>query len=462
MRDMGIIINSYDINAFIKPPYPNDKEDCDDFDGDWISRMVIPYQRTALWQVCDYIRQYLSEVEPGSIKRQISFVLKTQNFAEEYPIKLADNIEREYRTYSEIKRDEVLADIDQDARKRLKRDKTREGVSDKQMFIHDLWVDYAKYLRKWVEKIHNYGGGTDFRRLPDGQKISIEDKCLCLAEYIDRKDNGKPHGVLRQAAEDIKGIIKCLEKLDDKYFTVDTFSIPVVDMILPKYKVCFEELFERMEQYQPDDAGIFTTKLLPYEFTHLSSGEYQYAKVLGGIEEYLAISCNGDRKQDKIILLDEPEAYMHPELARQFIARLYEIMEKYHGKSTVQVIIGTHSPFMVSDVLPEEITRLDIDKVSGNAVVMNGSEKEYFGANMHTILADGFFLEYTIGEYSRKLLQDTYEKLVTCLSQGRFMDEDTQKLIESVEVLLPYIGDRLIHRAFEVLLEQITRGICDD
>ena len=24
------------------------------------------------------------------------------------------------------------------------------------MFIHDLWTDYAKYLRKWVEKIRNF------------------------------------------------------------------------------------------------------------------------------------------------------------------------------------------------------------------------------------------------------------------------------------------------------------------
>lgn len=89
--------------------------------------------------------------------------------------------------------------------------------------------------------------------------------------------------------------------------------------------------------------------------------------------------------------MDEPEAYMHPELARQFVRRLYQAMGK-NDENTVQVIIGTHSPFMLSDVLPCEITRLDIDSETGNAIVINGSSKEYFGANIHTILADSFLI----------------------------------------------------------------------
>ncbi len=114
---------------------------------------------------------------------------------------------------------------------------------------------------------------------------------------------------------------------------------------------------------------------------------------LAGWKDYLKLSSSGrtNRGLDKIILMDEPEAYMHPELARQFIARMLKIVEKYQGPSTIQIILSTHSPFMLSDVLPEEITRLTIDRETGNALVKNGSDKEYFGANIHTILADGFF-----------------------------------------------------------------------
>ena len=123
--------------------------------------------------------------------------------------------------------------------------------------------------------------------------MSIVRRCIWLAEYIDRAGDGDPHGLLWQIMGDIKDIAGFLEKLDDRYFTVDICSIPVVDMERAEYRELFDDLFERMEQYRPDDAGIFTECLLPYEFTRLSTGEYQYAKVLGGMEDYLKLSSSG-------------------------------------------------------------------------------------------------------------------------------------------------------------------------
>ena len=99
--------------------------------------------------------------------------------------------------------------------------------------------------------------------LPDGEKMSIVRRCTWLAEYIDRAGDGDPHGLLWQIMGDIKDIAGFLEKLDDRYFTVDTCSIPVVDMERQEYRELFDELFERMEQYRPDDAGIFFFCFLP-------------------------------------------------------------------------------------------------------------------------------------------------------------------------------------------------------
>ncbi|MGN0332293.1 MAG: AAA family ATPase [Lachnospiraceae bacterium] len=456
VRNMGIIINSYDINAFIKPPYPDEKENCEDMGNDWIGRLVIPYHRTSLWEICDYIREYSAQMEPGDTKRQATFVLSTHNFADKYPIQLPGAIRDEYWTFSEIKRDEELAYFDEDARERISKRKKKNNLSYRQMFIHDLWTDYAIYLRKWIEKIHSYNDSFDPSALPDGEKISIVKKCIRLAEYIDRIDNGKSHGVLWQIMNDIKGIGKILEQIDEKYFTVDTFSIPVTEMVRGKNKELFKNLFERMEQYIPDDAGIFTAELLPYEFTYLSTGEYQYAKVLGGLEEYMKMTFSGEgrKKRDKIVLLDEPEAYMHPELARQFIAKLLEITKRYDDETTLQIIIGTHSPLMMSDVLAEEITRINIDKRSGNAIVKNGSDKEYFGANIHAILSDSFFLEYTIGEYARSYLQNAYDQLYCC-RESICPVAETQNYVHTMRLLLPYIGDELIYRAFEILLNEL-------
>ncbi|MCD8122959.1 MAG: AAA family ATPase [Clostridiales bacterium] len=488
VRDFASIINCYDIHSFLKPPYEDEKETYDDFKSDWIGRMIVPYHRTSLWQLCEYIRDYIANVESGSLKRKVSFVLSTHNYADSYPIKLPSAIEEDYWTFFSLEQDRHIASLDQGAAARLKKRKKQVDkltqLSPKDLFIHDLWTDYAMYLRKWVARIQNfnaeetipedrldYSGKYDVYQefidyytekeykedidptmLPDGIHMSIVKRCTWLAEYIDRVDSGDPHGVLWQIIDDIKDIGNFLKQLDDKYFTIDSCTIPVVDMALPEYVDLFNDLFERMEQYVPDDAGIFTARLLPYSFTHLSTGEFQYAKVLGGLDQNLKIAYSDNSRMDRIILLDEPEAYMHPELARQFIKRMYDIVAKYENTGTIQIIIGTHSPFLVSDVCSENITRLTIESETGNAEVLHNSEKEYFGANLHTIFADGFFLDYTIGEYSRNWLQKNLNR-VRELEQKKTLALEEQRYIETLRTFMEKIGDPLIRRAFEVCIE---------
>lgn len=486
-RDRGLIFNSYEIHSFIQPPYADDKDIGEDSYGDWICRVAHPYHRTALWMVCQFIREYLSRIEPGELKREVSFVLSSHHFAEDFPLELHPAIKREYWTYWGRERERASEAVI--APKPKKRHK-KKALSNKEKFIHDLWADYALYLRKWIEKIHSFNSAeqaeealededADWMReylddyaereyqedidatiLPDGEPMPIQKRCQWLAEYIDRMDDYGLHGALWQIISDIQDITDLLGKLDDHYFTLDTCTVPVVDMVLPEYQLLFDDLFERMEQYHPDHIGIFTKCLLPYTFTHLSTGEYQYAKVLGGLDEAMQMRYINGEKPEKIILMDEPEAYMHPELARQFFAHLHQITAKYSDDPPVQIIIGTHSPFMLSDVFPNEVTRLNIDPQSGRAVVHQGAGKEYYGANIHTILSDGFFLEYTIGEESRRFLQSSFQHLLELAErreQGNEIDgQEEQAFLTMMQNLVPHIGDNLIRQAFLLALKALV------
>ena len=140
--------------------YEDEKETYDDFRNDWIGRMVVPYHRTSLWKLCDYIRDYIASVESGSLKREVSFVLSTHNFADNYPIKLSNAVEEDYWTFFSLESDQHIASLDEDAAARLKKRKKQVEKliqhSKKELFIHDLWTDYAMYLRKWVAKIQNF------------------------------------------------------------------------------------------------------------------------------------------------------------------------------------------------------------------------------------------------------------------------------------------------------------------
>jgi len=113
---------------------------------------------------------------------------------------------------------------------------------------------------------------------------------------------------------------------------------------------------------------------------------------------------------------------------------------------------------MLSDALPEEVIRLDIDRETGNAIVMTESEKNYFGANIHTILADGFFLRFTIGEDSRLFLQQALRRLQEAANRPNGPSESDWQSIAAFKGFLPYIGDDLIRRVFELELAEFEKN----
>lgn len=456
------IINCYDKHAFLKQPYSDERED-----GyrtlDWIVRMNAPFQRASLWHVCDYIREYTKSVEPGELKKQVSLVITNENFSDEIDFPLSANLmEKKFYRFSD----------------RAKREGFVKKISERDMFIHDLWVDYCIYLRKYIEKLSKfpeededeydvYQEGIDYLTdkenfpfpeaadIPDYEALPIPKMCERLAKYIDRKLDGVPQGLLWHIWTDIRDIADFLHKLDNKYFSLTEFSMPVEDMILPENKDIIADLFGRMEQYRPDDIGLFSDYLLPYEFTYLSSGEYQYAKVFGIINDYISAAVWREEARDYIIFLDEPEIYMHPELVRKFISKLVEVCNQAKNPGRFQFIISTHSPLMLSDVTSDSIIRLNIDKDSGYCRVMTGTEKNYFGANIHSILADGFFLEYTIGEYARKYLQEIYDKLIYYWKQKTQLTPGDWVQIDYYKLVVDQIGDDLIKNGYIIILEQL-------
>lgn len=193
--------------------------------------------------------------------------------------------------------------------------------------------------------------------MPDGEKIGILKRIDWLCQYIDyhTDEETSNRGLVWQIGSDIRDFFHLLSKMDDKYFTDTEFSIPVMDIDISEKSV-MGEVFERMEQYRPDEIGVFTKCLLPYHWTYVSSGEYQYAKIWGVLEEYgvkVKILTQGQKYSEAIqpnliLLLDEPENYMHPEMCRTFIRNLNVLLSKRNPNSELQVLISTHSPFMLS------------------------------------------------------------------------------------------------------------------
>lgn len=468
------IINAFDRYAFASCPYDNVRQE-QMFDNNlFIPRKITQYGKSSVSMECEFLKEYLSHFSEKSIKRRVSFVIGWKNWQNKIQSDLDEKlIKREYWTYkdrAEEQRDKNFRNGQYN--KPIEYDKKS---TPKSRFIHDLMVDFAIYLRKlaelveyeFPEKYYPYTGIVydlgieDPRELPDGKKMGILKRIDWLCQYIDYHTDEitSNRGLVWQIGSDIRDLFHLLGKMDDKYFTDTEFSIPVMDIDV-NGKTVMRDVFERMEQYRPDQIGVFTECLLPYHWSYVSSGEYQYAKIWGVLEEYgvrVKMMTQGQKYSEAIqpnliLLLDEPENYMHPEMCRTFIRNLNVLLSKRNPNTELQVLISTHSPFMLSDVMASQVIKMDYDK-NGKCVISE-SKKPYYAANIHSIMADGFFLEYTIGEQARIFLEDKFKLLQRLTCMNRNLSSSEKEELTMIRSLIPNIGDALIRHCFCMMLEK--------
>lgn len=468
------IINAFDRYAFASCPYDNVRQEQMFDNNQFIPRKITQYGKSSVSMECEFLKEYLSHFSEKSIKRRVSFVIGWKNWQNKIQSDLDEKlIKREYWTYkdrAEEQRDKNFRNGQYN--KPIEYDKKS---TPKSRFIHDLMVDFAIYLRKWAElveyefpeKYYPYTGIVydlgieDPRELPDGKKMGILKRIDWLCQYIDYHTDEitSNRGLVWQIGSDIRDFFHLLGKMDDKYFTDTEFTIPVMDIDV-NGKTVMREVFERMEQYRPDQIGVFSECLLPYHWSYVSSGEYQYAKIWGVLEEYgvrVKMMTQGQKYSEAIqpnliLLLDEPENYMHPEMCRTFIRNLNVLLSKRNPNTELQVLISTHSPFMLSDVMASQVIKMDYDE-NGKCVISE-SKKPYYAANIHSIMADGFFLEYTIGEQARIFLEDKFKLLQRLTCMNRNLSSSEKEELTMIRSLIPNIGDALIRHCFCMMLEK--------
>lgn len=138
-----------------------------------------------------------------------------------------------------------------------------------------------------------------------------------------------------------------------------------------------------------------------YYLTHLDSKDDNNTIAKANAER-LEVDNNNIKYRHVCVIFDEIELYFHPEMQRTFIARLLYGLKQLSFKSikSIQFIMVTHSPFVLSDVPRSNVLFLDKNGKSCSIERMHT-----FGANIHTMLEHSFFLENgTIGAFAKKII----------------------------------------------------------
>lgn len=101
-----------------------------------------------------------------------------------------------------------------------------------------------------------------------------------------------------------------------------------------------------------------------------------------------------------LVLLDEPEAHLHPPLLSAFVRSLSDLLVNRNGVA----IIATHSPVVVQEVPAQCVWKV---RRSGRVVIAERPDIETFGENIGVLTREIFGLEVTDAGFHRLLREAT-------------------------------------------------------
>jgi len=167
----------------------------------------------------------------------------------------------------------------------------------------------------------------------------------------------------------------------------------------------------------------------PVMLKNLSDGEHQLLHTLG--------LCILFKDTNSLFLLDEPETHFNPQWRANFISRLRQsFSDKDRESHNQEILITTHTPFLISDSTPDKVLVFNKDKETGEVAVSN-PEYNTLGASINKITMATFDKRETIGGLAQSLLNDfktSSEKQETDKTQ--LIKDINNKLGDSVEKVL--------------------------
>ena len=259
-----------------------------------------------------------------------------------------------------------------------------------------------------------------------GKSDNIEDLKECAGpfyrKYLNIKYIGSRRdfwGYINKSKKDLLNQAKLKRSeeeqvADDSLYTDIEEKLQFVDEKIPELsfvKTATDQLngeLRKLSIHNKEQQVLFDTSAMDIEQVisnvSISSKHQNKRLVIGGEgrinQIYLSLWATQNQQTSisnevSIVCIEEPEAYLHPHQQRELAAYLGQALSG-------QVILTSHSPFIVSEFSPNSIVRLYKDEHSKTKVASDGCSKaiedgfEGLGYRMSVLPAEAFFADYVI------------------------------------------------------------------
>lgn len=152
-------------------------------------------------------------------------------------------------------------------------------------------------------------------------------------------------------------------------------------------------------------------------------------------------------KASIMILIDEGELGLHPQWQKQYLKILLETLPKIFPNKQIQLILTSHSPFLVSDLPKENVIFLEKGEDGKCIVAQPTAMKQTFGANIHTLLTNSFFIKDGL---TGTFAQEKIDKVIDLLNQTEELMPDQ---VSFCEEMIKRIGEPIVKNTLQKLLD---------
>ena len=162
------------------------------------------------------------------------------------------------------------------------------------------------------------------------------------------------------------------------------------------------------------------------------------------------------------LIFDEIELYFHPEYQRKLLKTIIDGLKNNQLDTfKINILFVTHSPFILSDIPSQNILKLEDGKTMESDVSENT-----FGANIHDLLANDFFLkDGFMGEYAKSEINKVISFLHTKKLRNRVNELQTLiKKLENKKDKAHYLKElrnkQIKLNQFEILDSKVDKDYC--
>jgi hypothetical protein len=285
-------------------------------------------------------------------------------------------------------------------------------------------------LRKICEKYDRYKPFLQRMILTDGTSLGLHYDNVSDIIKIFLNDDSHITFKIKQAFnflayshikhDDWSGFIPEIPSYEDTSLMKFSFPIKKIEDFIYDAKELTKERASKLSTIELLPPAIFNIKIIlndGTDFENLSSGEKQRIFSLSSIAYHLTNLNSVFKSKSELwlklieykyinIFFDEVELYFHPEFQRTYINDLLTYIKRINYLSIgnikgINICFLTHSPFILSDIPVSNTLRID------EGVVQPFPSNNTFGANIHDLLADVFFMgNGFMGELARQKIED--------------------------------------------------------